>query len=514
MIRLRNLALATVVSAIFFWAGCGDTFRPVVIPNPPPPPDPRNAHTVLAITDNGHFNPGAVMVIDVSGDTTSGIGNVGRGPSHVALVPPGATRIVVANAAEDTVSSISSSGLTSPATVSLPQGSAPVYVHTTQNGVAYVANSGTATVAAINTTTNTVTNIIPTLPNPVRLAETPDGRKLYVASQGSPGGVTSVNTIDMTTTNIADPTGIMNAPIAAVARSDSARVYVLSQGNGDLAVIDSSPDASIDTLVPGTTVSVGAGADFMLYDAHLNRLYVTNAALGTLTIVNVAQDPPTILPTVPTPLNLPGGPTPSCPQGCFSVAALPDGTRVYATSLQLTSSTATPVVTVLSPLSNSILHTISLPAVPVSANCSTSPSRLSTAAAADSSRLYIGNCDAGNIAVLRTSDDSVVLDLPAPVSAASPTKVNISSALQNPNLGQTTYTYTLVSGAGLQVGMSIAITNATTGASTPPDEGSFTISALAPGSFTVLNPSGVSRSLNDIGVATPLQAPVFVLTGP
>jgi YVTN family beta-propeller protein len=514
--RLRNLALMTLLGSIFFWSACGDTFRPVVIPNPPTPPDPSNAHAAFAITSNGPFNPGALMLFDVSGDTTTGIGNVGLGPSHVTLVPPGATRIIVANTREDTVSLISSSGLGSPATVSLPAGSAPVFVHTTESGVVYVANSGTSSVAAINTTTNTVTSIIPLTAlnppplNPVGLAETPDGRKLYVASQGntsSPlGGVASINIVDKTAALI-PPSGIVNAPISVVARSDSARVYVLNQGNGNLAVIDSAPDATLDTLVPGTTVAVGPGADFMLYDAHRNRLYLTNAALGTLTIVNVAQDPPSVLAMLP----LPAGPNPSCPQGCSSVAALPNGTRAYVATLQLTGSTATPVVTVLNPLNNSIVHTISLPAVAVSANCTPTRYRISSAAAADSSRVYIGNCDAGNVAVLRTSDDTLVLNLPAPVSAASPVKLNISSASESGT--QTTYAYTLASGPGLQVGMSIAITPPP-GISPGPDEGSFTISALAPGTFTVLNPSGVSAALNDTGVATPLQNPVFVLAGP
>ena len=513
---LRTLALILILGSIFFWSGCGDTFRPVVIPNPPTPPDPSNAHTAFAITSNGDFNPGALMLIDVSGDTTSGIGNAGRGPSHVTLVPPGATRIMVANTLEDSVSSISSSGLQSPATISLPPGSAPVFVHTTQSGVVYVANSGPTpssplqppSVAVINATSNMVTNIIPlTLSNPVSLAETPDGRKLYVASQSTPGGVTSINTVDRTTIVIPDPSGIINAPISVVARSDSARVYVLNQANGNLAVIDSAPDATLDTLVPGTAVSVGAGADFMLYDSHLNRLYLTNAALGMLAIVNVAQDPPSVLAT----LSLPAGPTPSCPQGCSSVAALPNGTGAYVTTLQFGGSTVTPVITVFNPLNNGIVHTISLPAVAVSSNCASARYRISSAAAADSSRVYIGNCDAGNIAVLRTSDDMLMLNLPAPVSAASPARLNISSASQSG--GQTTYAYALASGQGLQVGMSIAITPPP-GISPGPDEGSFTISALAPGTFTVLNPSGVSAALNDTGVATPLQNPVFVLAGP
>jgi hypothetical protein len=54
-----------------------------------------------------------------------------------------------------------------------------------------------------------------------------------------------------------------------------------------------------------------------------------------------------------------------------------------------------------------------------------------------------------------------------------------------------------------------------TGMSNSTDNGSFTISTLGPGSFTVLNPSGMSASgQNGTGTATPLQNPVFVLAGP
>src|SRR5207237_4698516 len=94
---LRTLGLSAVICSILFWSACGDTFRPVVIPNPPNPPDPSNAHSVLAITNNGKFNQGSIMLMDVSGDTVQGIGNVGLGPSKVALVPTRDAHIDIAN---------------------------------------------------------------------------------------------------------------------------------------------------------------------------------------------------------------------------------------------------------------------------------------------------------------------------------------------------------------------------------------------------------------------------------
>ena len=53
------------------------------------------------------------------------------------------------------------------------------------------------------------------------------------------------------------------------------------------------------------------------------------------------------------------------------------------------------------------------------------------AASGDSSKVVVGKCDAGSITILRTSDDTPVLDMPAPLSAVTPP--NGGNALpQNP----------------------------------------------------------------------------------
>jgi len=311
-------------------------------------------------------------------------------------------------------------------------------VHTTENNTVYVANAGTSTVAAISITPNAVTNIIPVGANPVALAETPDARKLYAVSQGG-SSVTSINPLDKSINmTITDPT--INAPVWAVARADSARVYVLSsQGNGNLAVIDTLTD----TLVPNS-ISVGVGANFMLYHKSLNRLYITNPTANTLTIVDVAADPPKLTAT----LNLTTGLNPLCPVGCLSVTALPDGSRAYVASAQESSTCPTGMsspclisdVTVINASSNTITKTISLPTVPVVASCASTAApaiagtrfRISTASAGDSSRVYVGNCDAGNISIIRTLDDTPVLSLPAPVSAGQPPPGSTQPPPQNP----------------------------------------------------------------------------------
>src|ERR1700684_2818736 len=84
----RFLWLGFVLFLYVICSGCGDTFRPIIIPNPPVFPNPEAAHTVVSINANappaGHAEvaAGTAMVIDVSGDTDVSVANVGLAPVH------------------------------------------------------------------------------------------------------------------------------------------------------------------------------------------------------------------------------------------------------------------------------------------------------------------------------------------------------------------------------------------------------------------------------------------------
>ncbi len=429
-----------VVFSILLWTGCGDTFRPVAIPIAPPPPDPAPFHFAIVASVNGMVcnpppgnalcDPGASSEIDVSGDTNLGVAQVGLGPVHAALLPGNANRVFVANSLDDTVSVYAPSNATAIITISLPAGSTPVFLHTTESGTIYAANAGSGTVAAISTASNVVTNIITVGANPVALAETPDAKKLYVANQGS-NSVSSINPLDKSV-NPAITGASISSPVWVATRSDSVRAYALSQGNGALAVIDTFTDA----LIPNS-ISVGAGANFMLYDKRLNRLYITNPSAATLSILDASADPPNPLAS----LTLAAAPVTAdhpCTTGVVpvSVAVLADGSRAYVASYQLDGSTICFQVSVISTQANTVGTIISLGAVSVDTvnptGCSTARFRVSTAAAADSSRVYVGRCDAGDAAIIRTSDDTPLLNLPAPVSAFPPPQPGGQPPRQNP----------------------------------------------------------------------------------
>jgi len=419
MRAVRWSGAAMVTALLLLWTACGETYRPVANPIIPPQPNPAFTHVVMVLSDNGPNNPGASTTIDVSGDTATAQSQTGLQPVYAALV--GGASVYVANSLEDTVSEfnvvapVPVKTIALPSSCALPPCSMPVFLASTEVSELYVANFKSNTVSTISTTFNAVTNTITVGTSPVAMAETPDGQKVYVANQGtngSGGSVTSINTIDQSV--------VPNPPLAsfgwvspvwAVARSDSQRAYVLDQGSGLLAAIDTFSDSVVGS------VSVGAGANFMVYDPNLNRIYVVNPVADTVTSLDASTDtlPATVIPAA----------------NPKSVTALSDGTRFYISSATVSGGTVTSTVTVIYAADFTVKTTIPLASVP--AICAVKTwAELSIVAAADSSRVYVANCDAENTDVIQTSNDSVLLAITAPFSAQPPPAPGGTPPPQNP----------------------------------------------------------------------------------
>ncbi|MBV8052579.1 MAG: YncE family protein [Acidobacteriaceae bacterium] len=390
----------------------------MAFPITPPSPNPAFSHVVVVLTDNGNNNPGASTTIDVSGDSATSQSTVGIKPSYAALVANG-TRVFVANSADDSVSTFSPSSATPVNTISLPAGSVPTFVASSETATVYVSNSGMGTISAISTVNNVITNTIPIGGTPVAMAEMPNAQKLYVANGATAaanGSVVSINTVDKTVNQpvVASAAAPWVSPTWVVARSDSQRVYVLDKGSGFVSAIDTDFDT-----VAGTA-SVGIGADFMVYDPTLNRLYVTNPVANTVVAIDASNDS---LPAISSPVSVPSP---------VSVTVVPNGTRAYVASAIVSGANVTSRVTVLNAADLTVKATIPLTSVPLV--CATQTwSELSIAAAADNSRVYVGNCDARNTDVIQTSNDTLLLEIPAPFGGpfSPPTT---QQPLQNPVL--------------------------------------------------------------------------------
>ena len=340
----------------------------------------------------------------------------------------------------------------------------PDFVTTTQNTAVYVANYGaeggstcafasTDSVALLNPTTGTVQNIAYLNPNgtspaphPVAMAETPNAQNLYVLNQGdgtSPSNVLNLSPTDLT--QLASITVGIN-PTWVVARLDNQRVYVLTQGDGLLVPIDVATNTVLQSQ---TNLSVGAGANFLLYDSNLNRLYVTNPTTGNVFVYSATggvdlsgnpNDTPKLLATI-------SMGAAACPGGCspVSVTALPDGSRFYVASYRSESACSdpnvgatpciVPMLTVFDAPSMTVktggspllkgspsLSLLSSPpfsatqyAVTPVASCAPPPIytpgttrfRMFTTSSSDSSHVYVSMCDAGAIAIVATTTNSI-----------------------------------------------------------------------------------------------------------
>jgi hypothetical protein len=491
----RFLWLGFVLFLYLICTGCGDTFRPIIIPNPPVFPNPQASHTVVSINDNetcSNQNPcnsfvpvaGSAMVIDVSGDTDVSTVNAGIAPVHA--VQQTASQVLVVNQAITgyappvgggclitqtypnpvlnvcpSITKLTYSGtvISSTATITLPVSSAANFVATAESAQAYVSlpnyipdpiNNPTVVVPSIEVVNTTANNLVTTIPvgnNPIAMAETPDGKKLYVANEGD-STISGFNTVDRSQ-RVGSPTGTSSPHIWLLARSDSQQVYALEATTGTLAWLNTTSTAGPDTLIE-TPISV-PNATKMVYDPNLNRLYIPGGS--QVAMVDVSQSAPsTIVSNIPiTPIQ-PASRSASDPcsttaittLNTIDVAALPDGTRVYVGSYYEDAVNNVeyicPQVTVINAVSNTVeTPTIAIPGFTANdAFCSPSQSsraprfRIMMAAGGDSTRAYLSSCDGGMVNIIDTSSDTYDLNLPAPVGSSPPIPPSLQNPPQNP----------------------------------------------------------------------------------
>jgi YVTN family beta-propeller protein len=510
-----------MVLAATIGIGCGDVYRPVAQPIIGPPPNPAAVHFIASVATNGPADPGSASRINVSGDTTQGLFPTGVFPAHAALIANG-TRLYVANTGEDTVSANLVSSPTLVTTISLPAGSKPVFVASTETGNAYVANSGNNTVSVINANSNVLTTTVPVGNNPTAMAEMPNGQKLYVLNKGS-GDLTVINTVD---DSVATTIPVGSSPAWIVARSDNARIYALDAG-GTIYDIDTLTDS-----VRGTVATGGSGANFVLYDSTSNSLLVTNSGSASVSILDASVDPPQLRPNSPIAMSPPavaGYPCQTAPVP-QSVSILPDG-RAYAASYQIDAGMVCTQSTVINTATGTVRSIIPLSAQPLDTTnptgCGTTRFRVFTVTSGGGTtsnfKVYVSQCDAGSVAVIDTfaaqgglnphPADVLANAIGATVSSFPPIQVAISAASQDAASGATTFTYSPAN-SGLRVGMKVFVT----GMSDAGNNGVFAIAALDTnaGTFTVGNPTGVSTSgaQSGAGLVMPPQNPVFLVPGP
>ena len=378
--KLRRRVPAGMVAALA-WAllsGCGDAYRPVANPVPKPGGDPQ-ATRVAVVLSNNNGSPGMASSIDVSGDTNIGNFVVGRSPSHAAFLPSSSVALV-ANKNDDSLSFFSPLSQGSTVTiVTLPAGSAPVYLAGTHPGFMYVANSGTNSVGVVTNSSLALQSLIPVGRTPVALLQTTDTTVLYCVNKGD-GTVSAITTVN---NSVLATIPVGSSPVAAVMNSDGKTLYVVNQGNGTVSAIDTASNSVV------ATVASGASPNSLIFDSSRRRLYVANTGSNTISVFD-ADTGLTLIKTV------------AVGAGPASIAALPDGTRVYVANagcsdaVNLAGCSGT-TVSVIDTVSLAIRKTITVGSTPVS-----------LAADAASTKVVVANRDSNTISSIRTSDDTVI----------------------------------------------------------------------------------------------------------
>jgi YVTN family beta-propeller protein len=297
-----------------------------------------------------------------------------------------------------------------------------VFVNSAENASVFVAGYGTDALYVINANTQVVTAVVPVDSHPVAVAQAPAAQKVYVANQGnsaSGGSVSVVDTVSNTVSNTiclgggaAPSCSTGPVPVWAVARADSERVYVLDQ-NGTIYVIDTASDLVIDS-----SHTAAAGANFMSLDRIFGRLYITSPSSAKLSVFDVSGSTPVAFGV---PITISAAAASACTTSAVvptSVTVLGDGSRAYVASYQVRPPPPSPAIgpgtvctqlSVIDTGSETLSKTIPLSHVSdtsAQTGCGTVGFRVFAAASGGGAnsnfKVYVSQCDAGNVAVVDT----------------------------------------------------------------------------------------------------------------
>lgn len=405
MISGSRAVLAVLLLAILLvlTEGCGNTFRPTIVPLPGQSGDPASLSQALVLATNP-TGPGSVTHINASGDTNAGVVRVGINPAYIAKI--GNSQAMVINGDQTLSLYLALLPLAGAVnTITQPPSSANgISAAASSNGNIYVANSASNTVTVVPGSQNVAIGNVPVGSGPVAVATNSASNKAYIVNQAG-NSVTVINTQD-STPGVTVPVG--SSPIFAIPSTDGQLVFVVNQGSATVTVIDSVTD----TVVPiAPTLATGASPNFAFYDSKLKRLYVNNSGSNSITVIKADQYDPTnnIFPSPLGTITLSPGPLPT------SLTVLADGTKAYVARGGC--SAGTNQVTLLANLGTctgnlvSVIDTVGLREV---RTITVGPGAVSIGSSSDSTRVFVVNAGANSASIIKTSTDTELIKIVMP----------------------------------------------------------------------------------------------------
>ncbi len=462
-VRLVQAGAAFAVTA--FFAGCGNSYRPVITPINPTGPAAQPTSYAVVVSSPSATAPGVATVIDYSGDSILAQAPIGPNPFAFTLDSNGANGYTVNSDHTLTNFQVSASQPQEKNIYfsTLPATSQTIGLFSPTAGLwAPDLFGNVIDVLAINGTAEAFKLAIPVATTPIAVVGLGSlGERLYSIAQNVPFDVTCNNAptsvtqvgeadaLEVSTFTVSARIPVGKCPVYGIPSPDGRRVFVLNRGDDTITVINSQNN-TLDQCTPftnqngqlvtchpslplsttagltGTNVPAVAGPVYGEYIPATQQLVVADYDGGTISLIDVSLDEyGNDSQTFGTTFTIPVGNNPA------SVTALADGSRAY------TADQTDGTVHIVNLTSHTVEKTLNVTGHPRTV-VSTSNSLYG--------KVYVASPDTTLLTIIRTDQDIVdttvliegnIVDVR--VSTQNGTKGNVNISSRVPGGGQPCY---------------------------------------------------------------------------
>ncbi len=339
---------------------------------------------------------------------------VGNQPVALAETPD-QKKLYAVNQGDGTVTAISLPDRT--VTQTIVTGSAPVWALARSDSARiYVLNSGSGTVSAIDTTADAVVGVATVGAGANYMVYDSKLNRLYVTNPVA-NTVTAVNVA-------ADPPAVVFSTSVAAGPTS---VSVLPDGSRVYAVTSSKTPPC--TSIPGDTqLCISSGVTVInASDGSVRKTIPLESTVNITAATQSGTDTTYTYTLISGPAMRPGmeiviaGMADASNNGTFTVATASSVGFTVANAAGVTAATQSAVGTTVVEISTANPTGCDVSGLGVPGGVPGGVRfRVSSAASADSTKIIVGKCDSGSTAIVRTSDDTPVLDMPAPLGTVTP----------------------------------------------------------------------------------------------
>lgn len=467
--RWRLVQAGVAFGAAALVAGCGNNYRPTVVPISSSGPPAQVPSYAIVVSSTSATAPGNATIIDYSGDSIMATAPVGPGPTAFTVSSGGANGYTYNS--DGTLSQFPITTSLQPKLVlysTLPSTAEPVNLFSPYAGL-WVAdlcgtNPSVASCSWAQTANYSDMDVfignplalqynIPLAPTPVMLAGTGgSGGRYFAISQGAvssgvacnarpsalnviPNGV--VTGVESSNYSIDLPIPVGQCPVYGLENGDGSRLFVLNRDSDSITVINTTNNSLDDNCPaknqagqptncpPNGTLQLpaGAGPVYGEFNVATNQLVVANYDGGSISVIDASMDEfGNDSATFGTMFTIPVGNNPA------SVTVLYDGSRAYAANQ------TDQTVSIVNLSSHTLEKTLSVtghPRTVVSTQNSTQ------------GKVYVASPDTNILTIIRTDQDIVDTIIPmvgnivdVRVTSQSGTGSNAIDVSRVPGFGQ------------------------------------------------------------------------------